>query len=75
MHTYVEGPKGRGGGQTFTKKGVTVRFGFDVLRISQVQTVSQKQSNKGRPVGYIYIQALLACYIYHRGAFGVARFD
>ena len=26
-------------------------------------------------MGYIYIQALLACYIYHRGAFGVARFD
>ena len=26
-------------------KGVSVRFGFDAIRISQVQTVSQEQSN------------------------------
>lgn len=36
-------------------KGVTERFGFDVVRISQVQTVSQKQSNGNAPgVFYMY---------------------
>lgn len=32
-------------GGAYKKKGVNVRFGFDVLRISQVRTTSQKQSN------------------------------
>lgn len=36
-------------------KGVTERFGFDAVRISQVQTVSQKQSNGNAPrVFYMY---------------------
>ena len=36
-------------------KGVTGRFGFDDSRISQVQTVSQKQSNGNAPrVFYMY---------------------
>jgi hypothetical protein len=33
-------------------KGVTVRFEFDVLRISQVQMTGQRQSN-GTPLGMI----------------------
>ena len=65
-------------------KGVTVRFGFDVVRTSQLQTVCQKQSNGNAPWG-VYIQPALAIdemvnavgalYIHQRGAFGVARFD
>lgn len=36
-------------------KGVTERFGFDGRRISQIQTVSQKQSNGDAPWD-VYIQ-------------------
>ena len=32
-------------GITYTYKGVTVRFGFDVVRISQIQAACQEQSN------------------------------
>ena len=70
-------------------KGVTVRFGFDGRRISQIQTVSQKQSNGNAPSGVLYMHLcqhedwgiflnpmLWQRYIFHRrGAFSVARFD
>ena len=64
-------------------KGVTVRFGFDCVRTSQLQTVCQKQSN-GNASWDVYIQpSLVVCvydlygelYTHQRGAFGVARFD
>lgn len=64
--------------------GVTERFGFDGRRISQIQTVSQKQSNGNAPWD-VYIQPASAIgapiamlgdiYIHRRGAFSVARFD
>lgn len=37
--------KGIGGQDTYYIKGVTVRFDFDAIRTSQLQTVSQEQSN------------------------------
>ena len=39
-------------------KGVTVRFGFDILRISQILTICQEQSNKGRLMGWLYTYIL-----------------
>lgn len=60
-------------------KGVTVRFEFDVLRISQVQTTGQRQSN-GTPLGMIVSPffGLIAedGSLYHLvWGFHVARFD
>ncbi|MBQ2366150.1 MAG: hypothetical protein II293_03215 [Bacteroidaceae bacterium] len=65
-------------------KGVTVRFGFDAVRTSQLQTNCQEQSNGNAPWD-VYIQSVLAIdemvnvfgvlYIHQRGAFSVARFD
>ena len=67
-----------GRGLTY-EKGVTVRFEFDVLRISQVRTTSQRQSN-GTPLGMIISPSfgLIAVIgtIYHSvWGFRVARFD
>ena len=54
MHTYAEGPKGRGGGQTFIKKGVTVRFGFDVLELRNFRQIVKNKAT-GTPHGmFIY---------------------
>ena len=38
------------------KKAFTRRFGFDNVRISQVRTVRQKQSNGNAPWDVLYIQ-------------------
>ena len=69
-------------------KGVTVRFGFDVLEPGKFKRFVKNKAT-GTPCG-VYIQRipnnsyirmcygkLFGCssYIYHRGAFGVARFD
>ena len=46
---------GRVGWEYIHTKGVTERFGFDDVRTSQPQTVSQKQSNGNAPrVFYMY---------------------
>ena len=66
-------------------KGVTERFDFDAVRISQVQTSCQKQSN-GNALWDVYYAYSPWCiltkdargsviYKHQRGAFGVARFD
>ena len=48
-------------------KGVTVRFGFDCVRTSQLQTVCQKQSN-GNASWDVYIQpSLVVCVYDHQG--------
>ena len=79
--------KGWGGTDVHINKGVTVRFGFDAVRISQIQTVCQEQSNGNALWDVSYIQPFLALdrhypltrrriiSIHHRGAFSVARFD
>ena len=66
-------------------KGVSVRFGFDGLRTSQLQQyVKNKATETPQGVYYIYPQqAMVRCtipvgvsiYVHRRGAFSVARFD
>ena len=76
---------GEADGAHILHKGVTVRFGFDVLESRKFPTVSQEQSN-GNVSWDVYIQLQCVCfylneyfggalYIHQRGAFGVARFD
>ena len=80
-------PEGqRLGGHVYIK-GVTVRFGFDAVRTSQLPTDCQKQSNGKRlmrcilysRIGFRRFCRLLPrgrlVYLHWRGAFGVARFD
>ena len=77
-------PRGDKAGWDYIHKGVSVRFGFDAIRISQIQSDCQKQSNGNAPWD-VYIQPSLApfdnsqwwvvIYMHHRGAFSVARFD
>ena len=67
-------------------KGVTVRFGFDAIRTSQLPNVCQEQSNGDASWGVSYIYSpywLMAycrefiggtIYLHRRGAFSVARF-
>ena len=69
------------------KKGVTVRFGFDVLEPGKFKRFVKNKAT-GTPYG-VYGHCILnnfyssvlwkfvgcICRIYHRGAFGVARFD
>ena len=47
-------------GWTYIHKGVTVRFGFDAIRTSQLPNVCQEQSNGDAPWDVSYIQPLLA---------------
>ena len=64
-------------------KGVTVRFDFDDVRISQIPNVSQEQSNGDALWGVLYILILawmlssvllLSNNVYHRrGAFSVVH--
>jgi len=82
--TLIAGSKG---GQIYIK-GVTVRLGFDILRIWKIQIDKSTDQATGTPYwGCIYIASrtfpVTLCYrkkfgyvgyIYHRGAFGVARF-
>ena len=64
-------------------KGVTVRFGFDVLELRNFK-LSVKNKATGTPHGmfiynphwlYVFIAEKEKLYIHQRGAFGVARFD
>ena len=68
-------------------KGVTVRFGFDVLEPGKFELFVKNKAT-GTPYGVHILHALnfscdellwdvvrVFCYIHHRGAFGVARFD
>ena len=48
------------GGMDNIHKGVTVRFGFDAIRTSQLPNVCQEQSNGDAPWDVSYIQPLLA---------------
>lgn len=73
---------GRG---TIHIKAFTERFGFDNVRISQVQTVRQRQSNGNAPWDVLYIAHVIPVskkqdwvnhiHKHRRGAFDVARFD
>ena len=62
---------------TYILKAFSGRFGFDALRISQIQTDCQNQSNGNAPWrcsinGILYNN--VSSYIHPRGAFSVARF-
>ena len=81
MLSYMpEAPMGKGLGKNIYIKGVTVRFGFDSVRTSQIQTKCQKQSNGNVPweVYYIYrccqVQSLGSmCYLYNPSVWGFRR--
>lgn len=62
--THAEPPAGvKGGRDTYTLKGVSGRFGFDVTRISHVQTICQEQSNVNAPWDVSYTDLGVAvCY-------------
>ena len=47
-------------GWTYIHKGVSVRFGFDAIRTSQLPNVCQEQSNGDAPWDVLYIQPLSA---------------
>ena len=65
------------------RKGVTVRFGFDVIRISQIQLLVKNKATGTSHEVVIYCPYWLLhamanvgiLYTHRRGAFGVARFD
>ena len=69
---------------TYYIKGVTVRFGFDVLESRKFKQIVKNKAT-GTPHGmYIYNpywllsneqKSIRLYYIHQRGAFGVARFD
>ena len=66
---------------TYILKAFSGRFGFDILRISQIRTNGQKQSNGNAPWRcrlYMFLTLFIRVghlYIHRRGAFSVARFD
>ena len=73
-------------GWTYIHKGVTVRFGFDAIRTSQLPNVCQEQSNGDAPWDvHIYSPYWLIAfsneliggtiYLHRRGASSVVRFD
>lgn len=67
------------GWDTYIIKAFSGRFGFDALRTSQIQTVSQKTKQWERPMGCnmlkpILNRVVLIVHIHHCGAFSVARF-
>ena len=43
-------------------KAFSGRFGFDILRISQIQTDSQNQSNGNAPIGVIIVPIYMVGY-------------
>jgi len=71
-------------GQTYYIKGVTVRFGFDVLELRKLEQIVKNKAT-GTPHGMLYTiligycsceqYAHLVYYMHQRGAFNVARFD
>ena len=61
---------------TYILKAFSERFGFDALRISQIRTDGQKQSNGNAPWRCsMRTFCMMSLYIHRRGAFSVARFD
>ena len=71
---------GLGGWRYIYIKGVPLRFGFDAIRTSQLQSACQKQSNGNAPwdvytCSYWLHTESVWLYIIIRGAFSVARFD
>ena len=58
-YPYWKPSMGKGGGHIYIK-GVTVRFGFDAIRTSQLPNVCQEQSNGDAPWDVLYIQPLSA---------------
>ena len=79
---YAESPMGNLlWRDTYILKAFSGRFGFDILRISQIRTNGQKQSNGNAPWRCrLYMSLPLFfwdrhLYIHRRGAFCVARFD
>ena len=64
-------------------KGVTVRFGFDVLELRNFRQIVKNKAT-GTPHGmfiynphwsYVFMTSKGKLYTHQRGAFGVARFD
>lgn len=49
-------------------KAFTERFGFDILRISQIQTVRQKQSSGECPLGVLYTTVIDSTFEEWRGS-------
>ena len=45
----------------YIHKGVTERFGFDILRISQIRKCSSKTKQRERPVGCLYTALIVSC--------------
>ena len=78
---------GRGGADIHIGKGVFVRFGFDAIRISQIQRQVKNKATRTSHGGVLYTaligfnrfigcrQRVFFIYLHWRGAFGVARFD
>ena len=58
--SLLEAPTGRRWDGHIYIKGVTVRFGFDAIRTSQLPNVCQEQSNGDAPWDVLYIQPLSA---------------
>ena len=77
---------GRGWVDIHMVKGVFVRFGFDAIRISQIQRQVKNKATKNASWGVLYTFSMSSIdfrllsrghtiYLHWRGAFGVARFD
>jgi hypothetical protein len=47
------------GRDTYILKAFSERFGFDDVRISQIQTDSQKQSNGNAPWGVVSVHIII----------------
>ena len=71
------------GGAHIYIKGVTVRFGFDVLELRNFRQIVKNKAT-GTPHGmfiynphwlFVFIAEREKLYTHQRGAFGVARFD
>ena len=87
VHTLTESPDGQRLGRHIYIKGVTVRFGFDLLELRKLSTVRQRQSNGNASWSVLYtvligfgrffcsLSRVLFIYLHWRGAFDVARFD
>ena len=50
----------RVGGRIYIK-GVTERFGFDAIRISQIQYSLSRTKQRERPVGCLYTALIVSC--------------
>jgi len=50
----LKAPRAEGWAYTYILKGVTVRFGFDALRTSQIPNEMSKTKQRERPLGCFY---------------------